>query len=321
MKAEETISAGRPTPSRPAFGFKLRLRHRLALWGYAFITLPLLFFLIVRIYPALFAFNVSLHEWDIMSQTKPFVGLANFSQLLADSVFWKAAANTLLYVLLTVPAELVLGLAVAVLIQSINKFQGFYRTVYFIPYITSTVAVSWVWRWLYFKNGGILNHLLLSVGLPAQPFLSGPGEALYCVATVVVWQALGYQVVIFLAGLEMIPPTFKEAAKIDGANSWQVFRHITLPLLNPTIVFLAVLGTISSLQIFTQIMNMTSGGYGQGDLGGPLNSTLSLVVYIYSLAFYKFQMGYASAITVVLFAIILAITLVQLKVLTRRIEY
>ncbi len=303
------------------FKLKLRLRHREALWGYAFIGLPLLFFLVVRIYPALLAFNVSLHEWDIMSRARPFVGLDNFRQLAADPVFWKAATNTFWYVVITVPAELALGLAVASLIQSANKFQGFYRTVYFIPYITSTVAVSWVWRWLYFKNGGVLNQLLLAVGLPAQPFLSGPAQALYSIAAVVVWQALGYQVVIFLAGLEMIPPTFKEAAKIDGANAWQIFRRITLPLLNPTIVFLAVLGTISSLQIFTQIMNMTSGGSGQGDLGGPLNSTLSLVVYIYSLAFYKFKMGYASAITVVLFAVILVVTLVQMKVLNRRIEY
>lgn len=308
-------------PSRPVFRFKIRLKHRTALWGYAFIALPLLFFLVVRIYPALLAFNVSLHEWDIMSRAKPFVGLDNFSRLLADPVFWKAAANTLLYVVISVPAELVLGLAVAALIQSVNKFQGFYRTIYFIPYITSTVAVSWVWRWLYFKNGGVLNQLLLSIGLPAQTFLSGLDQALYSISAVVIWQALGYQVIIFLAGLEMIPPTFKEAAKIDGANAWKVFRHVTLPLLNPTIVFLAVLGTISSLQIFTQIMNMTAGGSGQGDLGGPLNSTLSLVVYIYSLAFYKFQMGYASAITVVLFAIILIVTLVQLKLLSRRIEY
>jgi multiple sugar transport system permease protein len=119
----------------------------------------------------------------------------------------------------------------------------------------------------------------------------------------------------------MIPASYREAAKIDGANAWQVFRRVTLPLLNPTIVFLAVLGTISSLQMFTQIMNMTSGGYGQGDLGGPLNSTLSLVAYIYNLAFYKFKMGYASAVTVVLFLIIMAVTLVQMKLLNKRIEY
>ncbi|MGE5508384.1 MAG: carbohydrate ABC transporter permease [Chitinophagales bacterium] len=302
-------------------GLRFTLRRRMALAGYGFIVLPLLFFLAVRIYPALVAMNVSLHEWDIMSKAKPFVGLANYRELLVDPVFWKAALNTLLYAVITVPLELVLGLAIASLIQSVNHFRGFYRTIYFIPYITSTVAVSWVWRWLYFKNGGILNQLLLALGLPAQPFLAGPGQALYAISAVVIWQALGYYVIIFLAGLEMIPASFREAAKIDGANAWQVFRRITLPLLNPTIVFLAVLGTISSLQIFTQIMNMTSGGYGQGDLGGPLNSTLSLVAYIYNMAFYKFKMGYASAMTVVLFLVIMVVTLVQMKLFNRRIEY
>ncbi|MGE5481775.1 MAG: carbohydrate ABC transporter permease [Bacteroidota bacterium] len=293
----------------------------MALAGYGFIALPLLFFLVVRIYPALVAMNVSLHQWDIMSRAKPFVGLENYRQLLLDPVFWTAAKNTLLYVVITVPLQLALGLAVAVLIQSVNRFRGLYRTIYFIPYITSTVAVSWVWRWLYFKNGGILNQLLLAVGLPAQPFLSSPAQALYAISAVVVWQALGYYVVIFLAGLEMIPASYREAAEIDGANAWQVFRRVTLPLLNPIIVFLAVLGTISSLQIFTQIMNMTSGGYGQGDLGGPLNSTLSLVAYIYNLAFYKFRMGYASAITVVLFLLIMVVTFIQMKLLNRRIDY
>ncbi|MCR4401491.1 MAG: sugar ABC transporter permease [Firmicutes bacterium] len=299
----------------------LSLRQRKALWGYAFLALPLIFFLVVRIYPALSALNMSLHQWDVMSARKPFVGLRNFVELWHDQVFWKAALNTLLYVVISVPLELILGLLVAVTIQSVNRFRGFYRTIYFVPYITSTVAVSWVWRWMYFKNGGVFNQILLSLGLPAQSFLSGPEQALYCVTAVVVWQALGYYVVIFLAGLEMVPSMYKEAAKIDGASSWHVFRYVTLPLLNPTVVFLAVLGTINSLQIFTQIMNMTSGGYGQGDLGGPLNSTLSLVVYIYKQAFYRFQMGYASAITVVLFAIILVATLIELKVLSRRVEY
>lgn len=321
LKTAQAPAAERVPAPRRKPGFRIKLRHRTALAGFGFIALPLLFFLVVRIYPALVAMNVSLHEWDIMSRARPFVGLANYRQLLADPVFWQAARNTLWYVVITVPLELALGLGIAVLIQSVNKFQGFYRTVYFVPYITSTVAVSWVWRWLYFKNGGILNQLLLAIGLPAQQFLSGPAQALYAISAVVVWQALGYYVVIFLTGLEMIPTSFREAAKIDGANGWQVFRHVTLPLLNPTIVFLAVLGTISSLQIFTQIMNMTSGGNGQGDLGGPLNSTLSLVAYIYNLAFYRFKMGYASAITVVLFLIIMVVTLVQMRLLSKRIEY
>ena len=193
--------------------------------------------------------------------------------------------------------------------------------IYFLPYITPTVAVSWVWRWLFFKNGGAINQILIALGMRPQPFLESVHQALFCVASVVVWQGLGYYMVVFLAGLEMIPSELKEAATIDGANRWQVFRRITLPLLNPTIVFLAVLGTIRSLQIFTEIMNMTSGGGGQGDLGGPLGSTMSLVVYIYRVAFYQFRFGYASAMTVALFSVILLITLVQMKILNKPVEY
>lgn len=300
---------------------RLSLRHRTALWGYLFIAAPLVFFLAVRVYPAMVAVNVSLHDWGMMASRRSFAGLENYGKLWRDPGFWNAARNTALYSLVIVPASLGVGLAAALLIQAANRHRGFYRTVYFLPYITPTVAVSWVWRWLYFKNGGVINQLLLAAGLPAQPFLAGPAQALFCVAAVVVWQGLGYYVVIFLAGLEMVPSEFKEAARIDGAGSWQVFRNVTLPLLNPTIVLLAVMGTIRSLQIFTEIMNMTSGGSGQGDLGGPLGSTMSLVVYIYSQAFYRFKMGYASAMTVVLFLIVLVVTLVQLRVLNRPVEY
>jgi len=284
-------------------------------------AIPMLFFLLVRIYPALVAFNVSLHDWNIMSRSRPFIGLENYATMVADPEFWNAARNTLVYALIIVPASLALGLLIAYLIQSVNRVRGTYRMIYFLPYITPTVAVSWVWRWLFFKNGGAINQILIALGMRPQPFLESVHQALFCVASVVVWQGLGYYMVVFLAGLEMIPSELKEAATIDGANRWQVFRRITLPLLNPTIVFLAVLGTTRSLQIFTEIMNMTSGGGGQGDLGGPLGSTMSLVVYIYRVAFYQFRFGYASAMTVALFSVILLITLVQMKILNKPVEY
>ena len=299
----------------------LTLQQRTSIWGVAFMAIPMLFFLLVRIYPALVAFNVSLHDWNIMSRSRPFIGLENYATMVADPEFWNAARNTLVYALIIVPASLALGLLIAYLIQSVNRVRGTYRMIYFLPYITPTVAVSWVWRWLFFKNGGAINQILIALGMRPQPFLESVHQALFCVASVVVWQGLGYYMVVFLAGLEMIPSELKEAATIDGANRWQVFRRITLPLLNPTIVFLAVLGTIRSLQIFTEIMNMTSDGGGQGDLGGPLGSTMSLVVYIYRVAFYQFRFGYASAMTVALFSVILLITLVQMKILNKPVEY
>ncbi len=296
---------------------RLSFEQRRWIWAYTFLALPLLFFLIIRIAPTLYAFNVSLHDWDPLALERPFVGAKNFQRIWTDKVFWQALKNTWLYVFATVPLSLVLSLALAMGLQRLTRFVGLYRLLYFVPYITSLVAVSWVWRWLYASNG-VFNELLRNIGLGPQKFLLSPDQALLSIVAMTIWQGLGFQIIIFLAGLEGIPEIYYEAAKLDGASEWQRFRHITLPLLNPTIVFLTIVGVISSLQVFTQIRNMSSQGQ-----GGPLNSTISLVLYVYRLAFDSLpsKMGYASAITVILFAMILVITIIQLKVLTRRYEY
>jgi multiple sugar transport system permease protein len=231
-------------------------------------------------------------------------------------VFWQSLTNTLLYVALSMPLQLVSGLFFALLLQAGARWRGFFRALYFIPFVTSTVAISWVWRWIYEPTFGPLNKLLAVAGLPEQKFLASPDQALTSIVVAIVWQALGFYVIIFLAGLEAIPHDFYEAAKIDGARAWDLFRHITLPLLNPTIVFLTVIGTINAIQVFTQVLNMSFQG-----TGGPLNSTKSLVLFIYQQAFKSFKMGYASAGTVVLFGLILVITIIQLRVTTRRVEY
>jgi multiple sugar transport system permease protein len=296
---------------------RLTLERRTWLWAYTFLAIPLLFFLAIRIAPTLYAFWVSFHRWDPIALEKPWVGLDNFRRMPEDEVFWKALRNTWIYVIVGVPAGLVLSLFVALGLQRLTHYVGFYRTLYFIPYITSLVAVSWVWRWMYTPNG-IFNEGLGYIGLGPFTWLQSPDLAIYSIIAMTVWQGLGFQIVIFLAGLEAIPEMYYEAAQLDGASPWQKFRDITIPLLNPTIVFLAVVGVISSLQVFTQIRNMTSQGR-----GGPLNSTLSLVLYVYQKAFDSLpsQMGYASAITVVLFVMILAITIIQLKVLSRHYDY
>src|SRR5205085_2271978 len=209
------------------------------------------------------------------------------------------------------------ALAIALALTRVNHLAGLFRTLYFIPFVTSLVAVSWVWRWLYQPQRGSINELLSMFGVPPQPFLQSTSQALPSIVAVNVWHDLGFQIVIFLAGLHAIPDRYYEAATLDGAGRLALFRHITLPLLNPTIVFLAVTSTISSLQVFTQVQNMSAQG-----TGGPLNSTLSLVLYVYQKAFGgAYQMGYASAMTVVLFALILIVTLIQLRVLTRHYEY
>jgi len=300
---------------------RLSLHRRRQLWAYTFLFIPLLFFLFIRIFPTLFAFNVSVHEWNILSPEKPFVGLDNFKRIaqeltVSKSVTRKAFQNTFAYVIIGMPTQLVIALGIALMLNRIHRLRDLFRAVYFIPFVTSTVAVAWVWRWLYQPQFGPINVLLTSLGLPQQPFLKSPHQALLSITTVAVWQGLGFVIIIFLAGLQQIPDMYYEAAKIDGANAWQLFRHITIPLLNPTIVYLAVLQTIRFLRMFTEVVNMSSQG-----TGGPLNSTVTVVLHIYRQGFSSFKMGYASALTVALFMVILVVTLIQLKVLTRRFEY
>jgi multiple sugar transport system permease protein len=262
---------------------------------------------------------VSLHKWDLLSKNKPFVFLDNFKELFQDEVFWAALKNTGKYILFAVPIGLILSLGIALLLNSITKGASFYRMVVFIPYVTSVVAVSWVWRWMFMKQGGLINNILNFVGIAKQPFLDSTSQAIYVVISNVIWQALGFYTIIFLAGIKQIPQTYYEAAKIDGASSWQRFKNVTIPMLNPTIVYLTVMASIQTLQVFTQVFNITSGG--QGIAGGPLNSTISVVLYIYQLAFVNYKMGYASAATVILFLIILCISLFQMKVLDKKYDY
>jgi multiple sugar transport system permease protein len=293
----------------------LTLERRRWIWAYAFIAIPLLFFLSIRIGPTLYAFWMSLHQWDPIALDRPYIGLENYRDMAEDKVFWKAMRNTWVYVIVGVPAGLILSLLIALGLQKMIRFAGFFRVLYFLPYITSLVAVGWVWRWMYMPNG-FFNEFLGYFGL-SSTFLGAPDTAIYSIIATTVWHGLGFQVVIFLAGLESIPQDYLEAASLDGATAWQKFRGIILPLLNPTIVFLVVTGVISNLQVFTQIRNMSSAG-----TGGPLNSTISVVLYVYQQAFQSLpsKMGYASAMTVVLFAMILVITIVQLKVLQRDTE-
>ncbi|HEX2864103.1 MAG TPA: sugar ABC transporter permease [Deinococcales bacterium] len=302
------------TPNRPAR--HLTLAQRQALWAYLFLAVPLAFYLLVRLYPAFSSLSMSLRDYSPLKPVKPFVGLENFTTALADPTLGRALVNTLLYTIIGVPSQLVLGLGVAVMLSNINRYRGLFRALYFAPYVTPIVASAWVWQWLLNKNFGPVNALITAVGLPAQPFLGSPSQALPSVAALVVWQQIGFQIVLFLAGLEGIPRTYLEAASLDGASAWQRFRHITLPLLNPTIVFSTVVGSIGFLQLFAQVVNLNF-----GDQGGPLDSTLTVALYIYRLAFQNFRMGYAAAITVILFAIILAVTVLQLRVLRRRVEY
>ena len=299
---------------------RLTLSARKALWAYIFLALPLLFFIGIRIIPTLQAFQMSLYDWHVQPEARIFVGLGNYERMLADQRLHQAFRNTLWYGLLGVPAQLILGLAFALLLHSIRRFRGFFRAVFFAPYVAPAVAVSWVWSLLLSPHLGIVNQVLHWLGLPPQPFLTSPQQALPTVTAVVVWQFVGFHILLFLAGLESIPRLYYEAAQIDGASRWVTFRYITLPLLNPTIVVSLVMATaapsIGMLQLFTHVMNLKF-----NDPGGPLGSTLTVVLYTYQRAFQAYDMGYAAAIVVVLFVILLIISLIQIRLTSREVEY
>ena len=307
---------------------RLSLGQRELIWAYVFLALPLVFFLAIRIWPALQSFQLSLFSWHVDPAQREYVGLDYYRELLGDSRFHRALLNTLVYTLIIVPVQLALGLAIALLLQSVEHFRPFFRAIYFSPYVTPAAAVAWVWGWMYSVNFGIINTFLIEwsifwenlglpgLAIPPQPFLSDPSQALPSVAAVVIWQQLGFQVVIFLAGLQGIPRTFYEAARIDGAGPLSLFRYITLPLLNPVMVFSVVISSIASLQLFDQVVNINF-----TNQGGPLDSTLTIALYMYQEAFGRFRMGYAAAVTVVLFLLILVVTVVQLRFVTRKVEY
>ena len=294
----------------------LSLRSREALWAYAFLAVPFGLFLLIRIYPAFQALYLSLFDWNADPAKRPFVGLDHYVRAAADARLGRALLNTGLYTLIGVPVQLALGLFFAVVMRGVERFRAFFRAVFFAPYVVPAVAIGWVFSWMLSPNFGVVNTVLTAVGLPAQGFLGDPQQALPTVTAVVIWQHLGFQIVLFLAGLESIPRTFYEAAEIDGAGPWVRFRSITVPLLNPVIVFSAVIFAIRYLQLFTLVVNLHF-----TDQGGPLNSTLSVALYIYQLAFNRFQFGYAAAVTVIMFVIVMVVTLVQMRLLSRRVEY
>ena len=300
---------------------KLTLRRRQVLWAYAFLAISLVCFVVIRWYPTILAFNISFRDWNVFQNSGPWIGLQNYQDIWEDLFKQRSAVraaffNTFRYVIIGVPLQLVFGLMVAMLLNTVVRAAGFFRAAYFIPYVTSLVAVAFVWNWLYAPQTGLINQILLTLGLPMQGFTKSPQQALYSITAVAIWASLGFTIIIFLAGLQQIPDIYYEAAQIDGAGRWQMFWRITLPLLNPVIVYLSVLQTISFLRMFDLVRNMSDQGQ-----GGPLNSSTTVVLEVYKEGFGSYNMGYAAALTVLLFFVILLITIFHLRVLQRRVEY
>ena len=285
----------------------MRLRRRQAVSAWSFLLVPLLFYAAVRFWPAADAFLLSLSRWNLVGP-RTWAGLQNYARLLRDPAFGQTLGNTFAYLLIGLPVSLGLAFLVAYHLDRIRTGHALLRALYFLPHLTTATALAFVWRWMYQPPPiGLLNNLLGSLGLPAQPFLRSTAQALPAVLAPAVWAALGFQIVLLLAGLRAVPGVYLEAAAIDGATPAQQLRHVTLPLLRPTLVFLTVTSSIGFLRIFDWVYNMTDGAE-----GGPLNSTRPLVLSIYQSAFARLDMGLAAAQTFVLFVILLALSLLQL---------
>lgn len=290
-------------------------RRRLieTMWGYIFLLPQLVGLLAFSLIPLVTVFYLSLVSWDGLGPIQ-FVGLQNFvAQFVPDSDLSIALLNTCYYVLITVPGGVILALLVAL---GLNKVRGktIYRVLYFMPYITSGVAVSVIWLWLLNGDYGLINTLLHAwLGVQGPNWLTDQRFVIPSIAIVSIWQGLGFTMVILLAGLRNIPATYAEAARVDGANRFQLFWRVTLPLLSPIVFLVTVLAVISSLQVFDQVFILTN--------GGPGKDSYTMVYHIYHQAFVEFQFGPASASAVILFVLILLVTLVQFALRRRWVYY
>lgn len=273
----------------------------------------ILTFLVFWVYPVIYSFILSLSEYKTLSNETTFVGLKNYISLFSDDTFLKALSNTLIFVGVTVPITTMLATALAVMVDRTNgKLKEFFKAAYFLPSVTSLVVIALIFKNLYSKEGYI-NTLLNMVGMSGQPdgWLQSVSTALPAIMAMDIWIATGYYMIIVLAGLQTIPKDLYEAADISGASHWEQFKAITLPMLKPTLLFIMVVNTIKSFQIFIEIYVMTK--------GGPLNETVTMVYLVYRDAFEMAdKMGYASAVAYVLFFIIMMITLLQMKLLKEK---
>jgi len=286
--------------------------------SYLFLMPSLVILLIFLLLPILFSFVIGLTNWDIYSlnnwQEISFIGLDNFKHMVKDAIFWKSVGNTFYFVFVAGPLSIFLSLVAAIFLNSgVVKLRNLFRVGYFMPVVTTMVAVAVVWRWIYNPQFGVLNWLLGFFHIPAQNWLSDVRLAMPALILMAAWKNFGYNMVIFLAGLQGIPTQFYEAAAIDGATPWQSFGKITLPLLKPVTLLVAVMTTIGYFQFFAEPYIMTG--------GGPLNSTLSVALLMYREGFRFFKLGYASAMAYFLFGIIVVFSMVQFKLTRAEFEY
>jgi len=277
--------------------------------GYLMSLPYVLYFLVFTSFPLLFSFVLIFHKWNIVSPMQ-WIGGRNILRLFQDVLFFKSIVNTLIFLLIHIPAQIAIALILALLLNQQIKMRGFFRAIFFLPVVVSGVVITILWQQLYAYETGLLNILLRKLGLPGVPWLISPDWAMPSIALMATWKNVGLYVVLFLVGLQNIPKYLYEAAAIDGASPLQRFYHITLPALNSTIVLVIVLSTIGGFSLFIEPFVMTG--------GGPMNSTLSAMLYIYNQAFYFGHMGYAATLGFFYALLVLGVVLLQRKIIERR---
>lgn len=279
------------------------LRMKETWYGYLFILPAAVLLAVFVFFPVVYAFIISFQRWSLLSQRR-WIGLSNYTRVFQSEAFWTSLSNTVFY-MLGIPIGLAIGLGLALVMNSKIKGVSFYRAVYFAPGITSIVAVSAVFKYIYNPSYGLANRFLKAVGLSGIGWLSSPVWVKPAIILMSLWKGMGWTMIIYLAGLQGIPRSYYEAATIDGASKWGSFRHITWPLLGPTTFFLLIMETINTLKKFEDVYVLTR--------GGPMDASKTLTLYIFEEAFELFHFGYASAVAFVLFLIVLIITLIQFK--------
>jgi multiple sugar transport system permease protein len=305
--AVETATRSLEAPRAPR-GLRHTARVARREWtAYLFLLPGFLIFSIFTVFALGFTIYLSFHEWEIISVDKPYVGLQNYKDMIHDERFRHAVINTFYFSGAVVPLQMIFGLAIALLLNMGLRGRAFLRTLYYLPCVTPFVVSAIVWKWFYNGDFGVFNFYLIKAGLIDAPisFLSDQNLAMPSVIVMTVWGGIGFTMVVYLAGLQSIPDELYEAAKVDGAGPWARLWHITIPMLRPTTLFLAVIGIIFAFQQFTQIFVMTR--------GGPVDKTTTMLFYVYQSAFQFFEMGYASTLAFTLFLMLLVFSVLQMR--------
>lgn len=271
---------------------------------YLLVSPYLVFVVVFVLFPVFFCFFLTFHKWNIISPMH-FIGAGNYFRLFHDRLFWKAIGNTLKFLSLHIPLQLIVSLFLAQLLSLQIKGVSFFRASFFLPVIVSGVVITIIWQQLFGYDTGMFNRILSSIGLPKTGWLVNPDVAIYSIAIMATWKNIGLYVILFLVGLQTVPAQYYEAAKLEGASAWQRFYHITLPMINPTIFMVVVLSTIGGFSLFIEPYIMTG--------GGPLNQTLSAVLYIYKQAFQYYNMGYSATLGFFYAFLIMTVVILQKK--------